>query len=115
VRIAIAFLLAIRYSQAMDLKTYLSGKRGRLAALAKAINAHAPDLSRWASGERPVPIPFGRAIEDATNGLVTRKEMFSQEVVERVWPELVDAVEKVQAIDDVQPKVALSKKRKSKK
>lgn len=98
----------------MDLKTYLSGKRGRLAALAKAINAHAPDLSRWASGERPIPIPFGRPIEDGTGGLVTRQEMFPSEVVERVWPELVDAVDRIQAIDDVQPKVALSKKTRKK-
>lgn len=98
----------------MDLKTYLSEKRGRLAALAKAIGAHAPDLSRWATKERPVPIPFGRPIEDATGGLVTRKEMFDAEVIERVWPELVDSTDKLKAIDDVQPKVALSGKRKKK-
>lgn len=71
----------------MDLKTYLSEERGRQAALAKAIGAHAPDLSRWADGSRPIPIPQGAPIEQATNGLVTRKEMFPNDWL-RVWPEL---------------------------
>ena len=97
--------LANRYSVAMDLKTYLSGKRGRLAALSRAIGAHASDVSRWASGERPVPVTFGRPIEDATGGLVTRVEMFSHDVLERVWPELVGAIDRIKAIDDAQPPV----------
>ncbi len=87
----------------MDLKTYLTEKRGRLASLSKAIGAHAPDVSRWATGERPVPVPFGRPIEDATGGLVTRKDLFGHDVLERVWPELVDATDRIKAIDDVQP------------
>ncbi|NDV73003.1 transcriptional regulator [Burkholderia cenocepacia] len=74
----------------MDLKTYLSAERGRLVALSRAIGAHASDVSRWASGERPVPIPFGLPIERATDGQVTRPEMFSAQVIERVWPELTE-------------------------
>lgn len=87
----------------MDLKTYLSGKRGRLAKLSRAIGAHAPDVTRWATGERPVPVPFGLPIELATGGLVTRKDMFNHELLARVWPELVDAVDQIKAIDDAQP------------
>lgn len=34
--------------------------------------------------------------------------MFSYEVLERVWPELVGAVDRIKAIDDVQPPVATS-------
>ncbi|MCW3503220.1 helix-turn-helix domain-containing protein [Burkholderia cenocepacia] len=75
----------------MDLKTYLSAERGRLTALSRAIDAHASDLSRWASGERPIPIPFGWPIERETGGQVTRAEMFSVEVIKRVWPELLEA------------------------
>ncbi|MDR3381764.1 transcriptional regulator [Cupriavidus basilensis] len=96
----------------MDLKTYLSGKRGRLSALAKAIDAHASDLSRWASGERPIPIPFGLPIERATGGLVTRKEMFDREILERVWPEVAGAAERISTTDDVQPPVSTSKRKK---
>lgn len=71
----------------MNLKTYLSQKRGRAAALAKAIGAHAPDISRWAEGTRPIPTDYGAPIETATGGLVTRREMFPDKW-RTVWPEL---------------------------
>ncbi|WP_175785536.1 transcriptional regulator [Burkholderia ambifaria] len=89
----------------MDLKTYLSGERGRLSALSKAIGANAPDVSRWASGKRPIPVPFGLPIERATGGLVTRCEMFPRDLLLKVWPELADAMDRVKASDDVQPPV----------
>lgn len=71
----------------MNLNEYLSQERGRQAALCKLIGAHPPDVSKWASGERPIPVPYGAPIESATNGLVTRQEMFPEEW-KRVWPEL---------------------------
>lgn len=99
----------------MDLKTYLSGGRGRLTSLSKAISAHAPDVSRWATGERPVPIPFGLPIERATKGLVTRQDLFPVEILEKVWPELVArkrskgrSIDRAAASDDTQPPVGSS-------
>lgn len=98
----------------MNLKTYLSLERGRTSALARAIGAHAPDVSRWAKDEgerdyRPVPIHFGLPIEQATNGQVTRLEMFPREVIEKVWPELLKRkrtrttkVDEAASSDDVQ-------------
>jgi DNA-binding transcriptional regulator YdaS (Cro superfamily) len=71
----------------MDLKTYLLQERGRQAALARAIGAHAPDISRWADGSRPIPSRYGAPIEKATGGLVSRKEMFPDEW-NVIWPEL---------------------------
>jgi DNA-binding transcriptional regulator YdaS (Cro superfamily) len=71
----------------MDLKTYLSQERGRAAALAKTIGAHSPDVSRWADGTRPVPVHFGAPIEKATEGAVTRKELFPNDWA-TIWPEL---------------------------
>ena len=71
----------------MNLAQYLMQERGRQAALAKAIGAHAPDVSRWADGTRPVPVVHGAAIEAATGGLVTRQELFPDDW-QRIWPEL---------------------------
>jgi DNA-binding transcriptional regulator YdaS (Cro superfamily) len=72
----------------MNLAQYLSQKRGRQAALCKLIGAHPPDVSKWASGKRPIPVPYGAPIESATKGLVTRQEMFPEEW-KRFWPELM--------------------------
>lgn len=71
----------------MNLSQYLSQERGRQAALAKAIGAHAPDVCRWSDGTRPIPIEYGAPIEAATDGLVTRQEMFPDKWA-RIWPEL---------------------------
>jgi DNA-binding transcriptional regulator YdaS (Cro superfamily) len=90
----------------MDLKTYLAGGRGRGTALAKTIGAHASDVSAWAAGTRPIPIPFGLPIEKATKGLVTRREMFAEDTIRKVWPELLrqknSRVDRSAASDDVQ-------------
>ncbi len=72
----------------MDLKTYIAQERGRQASLAKALPAHAPDISKWADGSRPIPIHHAAAIERETDGLVTRKEMFP-DTWQKIWPELV--------------------------
>lgn len=105
----------------MDLKTYISGERGRLSALSKAIGAHAPDVSRWASGDRPVPIHFGLPIEQATGGEVTRLEIFPIEVIEKVWPELLKRkrtrttkVDEAAASDDTQNPTGGTSSRKTK-
>jgi DNA-binding transcriptional regulator YdaS (Cro superfamily) len=74
----------------MNLSNYLSEARGRQASLARAIGAHAPDVSRWADGTRPVPLHFAALIESATGGAVTRQEMFPAEWA-RLWPELASS------------------------
>lgn len=73
----------------MDLKTYLEKERGRMAQLCRAIGAHPPDMSRWASGERAIPVHFGAPIEKATGGLVSRREMFPENW-SVMWPELAE-------------------------
>jgi len=74
----------------MNLSQYLMQERGRQASLARAIGAHAPDISRWAEGKRPIPVIHAAAIESATGGLVTRQEMFPNDWA-RIWPELAAA------------------------
>lgn len=87
----------------MNLSQYLMQERGRQSSLASAIGAHAPDISRWARGTRPIPVEYGAQIERATGGQVTRKEMFPHRWMS-IWPELAaephcrrkdDAAEKV--------------------
>jgi DNA-binding transcriptional regulator YdaS (Cro superfamily) len=73
----------------MDLKTYLSKKRGRQARLAKAVGVFAPDVSRWADGLRPIPEKYGWPIELATGGAVTRRELFPKTCAS-IWPDLAD-------------------------
>jgi DNA-binding transcriptional regulator YdaS (Cro superfamily) len=72
----------------LDLSQYIEAERGRQAALCKQIGAHAPDLSRWAKGERPVPIERCVPIERATGGLVTRRALRPADW-HLIWPELV--------------------------
>lgn len=91
----------------MNLKTYLSLERGRTSALARAINAHASDVSAWASKTRPVPVPFGRPIEDTTGGQVTRLDLFPEDVIRKVWPDLLAKprgrkMDRIKSIDDAQ-------------
>lgn len=61
--------------------------RGAMGLLAKQIGAHLPDVSRWASGERPIPLRHAAAIEKATSGTVTRQDMFPNTWAV-LWPEL---------------------------
>lgn len=72
----------------MKLADYLQQQeRGAASRLAAAIGAHAPDLSNWVKGVRPIPTHYGVAIEKATGGQVTRKELFPDSW-QRYWPEL---------------------------
>ncbi len=72
----------------MNLNEYLQKRpRGELLRISRAIGAHAPDVSRWSSGDRPIPVNKVVAIEQATNGEVTRKDLRPDDW-ERIWPEL---------------------------
>lgn len=52
-----------------------------------AIGAHASDLSDWVSGVRPVPVHRCVAIERATNGAVTRRDLRPDDC-HLIWPDL---------------------------
>lgn len=73
----------------MKLDEYLRRqKRGSLAKLAAILGAHAPDVSRWAQGTRPVPEKAAVAIERATGGEVMRWDLRTADWFE-IWPELI--------------------------
>jgi DNA-binding transcriptional regulator YdaS (Cro superfamily) len=72
----------------MNLKTYLQkSERGAIAQLAKAISGHASDVSDWAREKRPIPPKRCVAIEQATAGKVTRKDLRPHDWADH-WPEL---------------------------
>lgn len=77
----------------MNLNEYISQQgRGSIGALAQKIGAHQPDVSRWASGKRPVPEKMAVAIEAATLGAVSRQELRPDDW-HLIWPELAQQVE----------------------
>lgn len=72
----------------MLLGEYFKSRPGGQALLAKAIGAHAPDVSRWAAGQRPVPVGRCTAIELATCGAVRRWDLRPADW-HLIWPELL--------------------------
>jgi DNA-binding transcriptional regulator YdaS (Cro superfamily) len=77
----------------MQLKEFIENAgRGAVRRLAREIRAHEPDVSRWVSGARPVPVHYGAPIESATGGQVTRKDLFPS-TWRTIWPELAEQQE----------------------
>lgn len=70
----------------MNLSEYLS-QRGRASWLARKIGVHMPDVSNWKRESRPVPVRHCVAIERATKGQVTRKDLRPDDW-HIIWPEL---------------------------
>jgi DNA-binding transcriptional regulator YdaS (Cro superfamily) len=70
----------------MNLTTYLEQTRSS-TALAKAIGVSPVMVSLWKTGARPVPIERCVAIEQATGGAVTRRDLRPDDW-HLIWPEL---------------------------
>lgn len=81
----------------MDLKTYLDSNAGAAAKLAVAVQASPSLVHQWKAGLRPVPIGKCAAIESATDGQVTRKELRPNDW-KSIWPELQYDKEKNHAV-----------------
>ena len=73
----------------MKLNDYLD-KHGAKTKLAIEIGAQVQLVWQWASGVRPVPIDRCYAIEQATNGAVTRRDLRPDDW-QKIWPELAAA------------------------
>jgi DNA-binding transcriptional regulator YdaS (Cro superfamily) len=69
----------------MDLKTYISGERGRAKALAAKIGISPSFLSQIARGTAPASPRRCVDIEVATDGQVTRRDM--RDDWRDIWPE----------------------------
>lgn len=74
--------------QAMQkLKLWLSEERGRQLALSRHLGIATPSVVSWVKGIKPIPVVHAAAIEQFTNGAVTRQDMFP-DAWQRIWPEL---------------------------
>lgn len=74
----------------MKLSEYLSKSgHGSAVYLARAISGYTSDICAWANGNRSVPPARCVAIEKATNGVVTRRDLRPDDWM-KIWPELAD-------------------------
>ena len=78
--------------RSMKLHDWLAVERGRAAWLAREIEVHPVLVRQWGAG-RAVPLQHCAAIEIATGGAVTRREMRPDDW-RRVWPELAGYVKR---------------------
>jgi len=62
---------------------------GGVSALARALGRSSSEVSQWASGHRPIPIACCPAIERATGGQVTRRDLRPHDW-HLIWPELAE-------------------------
>lgn len=62
---------------------------GGMGVLAGIIGVSAPTISQWRAGTRPVPVERCTAIERATAGAVTRKDLRPDDWM-KIWPELTE-------------------------
>ena len=75
----------------MELATYFAETRGAQAELARALGVPQSLPSAWAASDpekrRPVPVQHCLAIEHATAGAVTRRDLRPDDWM-LIWPEL---------------------------
>ncbi|WP_455275114.1 YdaS family helix-turn-helix protein [Ralstonia thomasii] len=91
----------------MDLKTYVStAGRGTASRLADLLGVSRSYLAQMSSGASPISAERCVAIERATDGAVTRKDLRPNDW-HLIWPELAD-IPPQDASDDVQPPVGTS-------
>jgi DNA-binding transcriptional regulator YdaS (Cro superfamily) len=64
-------------------------ERGGQIKLAREINVPTVSIHHWAHGIRPVPAHAAVAIERATAGAVTRKDLRPNDWAD-IWPELIE-------------------------
>jgi len=73
----------------MELNLYLKRNHGNASRLAATLGLSPVLVSQWAVGKRAVPVTRCTAIERATNGLVTRRDLRPNDWW-AIWPELAE-------------------------
>lgn len=83
----LAFTKVMLYSEAMNKAFQRACDIVGAANLARHLGVTPQAINEWKKGKRPVPVSHGASIEEATKGVITRKEMFPDDW-EKIWPEL---------------------------
>jgi DNA-binding transcriptional regulator YdaS (Cro superfamily) len=76
----------------MNLSEYLADKQNQSSALARAIGVPAALVYQWKTGIRPISTDHCAAIEMATGGKVSRRDLRPDDW-QRIWPELAERKE----------------------
>lgn len=63
---------------------------GSQSQMARALGVAAPTVNQWVRGIRPIPIEYCTAIEIATSGAVTRRDLRPNDW-HLIWPELAES------------------------
>ncbi|MFZ2309618.1 MAG: Cro/CI family transcriptional regulator [Rhodoferax sp.] len=71
----------------MNFSDWVNGKRGRSLAVSQAVGVTPPVVSDWVTGKKGIPLERCTAIERATGGEVTRKDLRPDDWADH-WPEL---------------------------
>lgn len=73
----------------MEFSKWVGLERGRSLAIARAVGVTPPVVSDWATGKKGIPIERCVAIEVATGGEVTRRDLRPDDW-QSMWPELAE-------------------------
>lgn len=74
----------------MDLSSYLSLPLINRSDFARRVGVSPSVVYQWGTGRRPIPVERCAAIELATDGAVTRRDLRPEDW-HLIWPELVAA------------------------
>lgn len=74
----------------MEFNKWVGIQRGRSLAIAQAVGVTPPVVSDWVTGKKGVPVERCVAIEIATGGEVTRRDLRPDDW-QNIWPELAQS------------------------
>lgn len=82
----------------MKFTDWVAAQRGRSLEIAQALGVTPPVVSDWVTGKKAIPFDRCMAIERATGGIVTRKDLRPNDWQDH-WPELAaNSVQPVPAV-----------------
>lgn len=89
------------------LKAICEGGNPSISELAGVLGVAPPTVAEWCNGRRPVPVRRCRAIEEATGGRITRRDLRPDDWQD-IWPELAESEPKPTPAPAHQARVAIN-------